>query len=95
MTELIEKAVAKLAERMPDGFPNRAKFEIAGEGSIIVDPQGVRAADEPAEITLHADLATFRGMLEGRVNPMTAFMTGKLRVEGPMGLAMKLGKAMS
>ncbi|KFI24788.1 SCP2 sterol-binding domain-containing protein [Paenirhodobacter enshiensis] len=95
MSDVIDKAVERLAVRLPEGFETTAKFVIAGEGAIMVDAQGVRAGDEPAAVTLSADTATFRGMLEGRVNPMTAFMTGKLKVEGPMTLAMKLGKAMA
>ena len=30
-------------------------------------------------------------MLDGDVNPTTAFMSGRLKVDGDMGLAMKLG----
>lgn len=32
----------------------------------------------------------FLNMLFGKINGMTAFMTGKLKVKGNMGLAMKL-----
>jgi len=40
---------------------------------------------------LTADAETFEGMLRGEINPTTAFMTGRLRIEGNMALAMKLG----
>ena len=34
-------------------------------------------------------------MLAGEMNPTTAFMTGKLSVDGSMGLAMQLGAAIA
>jgi putative sterol carrier protein len=37
----------------------------------------------------------FKAILDGELNPTTAFMTGKLSVDGSMGLAMKLGSALS
>lgn len=95
MSDVIEKAVERLAKRLPDGFERTAKFTITGEGSIMVDATGVHAGDAPAEVTLIADTITFRAMLEGKTNPMTAFMTGKLKIDGPMPLAIKLGKAMA
>jgi putative sterol carrier protein len=42
-----------------------------------------------------ASAETFRGIIEGDVNPTMAFMTGKLKIEGNMGMAMKLGSALS
>ena len=42
-------------------------------------------------MTLTASEDTFRAMLEGDLNPTTAFMTGKLSVDGNMGKAMALG----
>ncbi|MEM8591116.1 MAG: SCP2 sterol-binding domain-containing protein [Pseudomonadota bacterium] len=89
---IIDTAVSALAEKMGgavfDG--GTAKFEIEGEGGIIVDADGIRAGDDAADVTLKADVETFNGILSGDVNPTTAFMTGKLSVDGDMGMAMKL-----
>ncbi|MBK5934396.1 SCP-2 sterol transfer family protein [Rhodovulum imhoffii] len=96
MSEVIEKAVEALNAKMEGGFDGLAKFVISGEGAVIIDENGARAAtgDDPADVTLTADTDTFRGMLDGDVNPTSAFMTGKLSVDGDMGLAMKLGAAL-
>lgn len=94
MSDLIDKAVTALAERLSDEFDGSAKFQIEGEGAIMIDATGVRAADEPAEVTLLADAETFEGILSGDLNPSSAFMQGKLTVEGDMGTAMKLGAAL-
>lgn len=77
------------------GFDGTAKFVIEGEGSVYIDADGARAADDEAEVTLTASRETFEGLLSGDVNPTTAFMTGKLRVDGSMGMAMKLGALLS
>jgi putative sterol carrier protein len=80
---------------VPDGFDGVAKFVLTGEGAVMIDQTGVRAADEEAEVTLTADADVFRAILDGDLNPTTAFMTGRLSVDGSMGLAMKLGSALS
>ena len=72
-----------------------AKFVISGEGSIMVGPDGVRAGDEEADVTMTATAQVFQALMEGEMNPTTAFMTGKLTVDGSMGLAMKLGAALA
>lgn len=95
MSKVIEKAVEQLSAKLPNGFSSTAKFIIEGEGSIICDPDGVRAGDDAAVVTLTADTETFRGMIEGRVNPTMAFMSGKLKIDGAMGVAMQLGSALS
>lgn len=95
MSDVIDAAVAALAAKMPNGFDGVAKFVFQGEGAIMVDSDGVRAGDEPADVTLTADTDVFRAMLEGELNPTTAFMTGRLSIDGNMGLAMQLGAAMS
>jgi len=91
MNDVISHAVTALNAKMGDGgFDGTAKFEIQDEGAIIIDQNGARASDDPAEVTLSADAETFQAILAGEQNPTTAFMTGKLSVDGDMGLAMKL-----
>jgi putative sterol carrier protein len=91
MSDVIVAAVAALSEKLSAGFDGLAKFVIPGEGAIMMDANGVRAGDEEADVTLTADADTFRAILEGNLNPTAAFMTGRLSVDGNMGLAMKLG----
>lgn len=95
MSSVIEAAVAALQQKVPEGFDGLAKFVLIGEGAIMIDQNGVRAADEEADVTLTADADVFRAILDGDLNPTTAFMTGKLTVDGSMGLAMKLGSALA
>lgn len=94
MSEVVTKAVQKLGEKI-DSFESVAKFVITGEGAIMIDEDGVRAGDEDAEVTLTASRETFEGILNGDVNPATAFMMGKLKIDGSMGVAMQLGQKLS
>ena len=95
MSEVIYAAVAVLSAKMKGGFDGVAKFVIPGEGAIMMDADGVRAGDEPADVTLTAETDVFRAILDGDMNPTMAFMSGKLSVDGSMGLAMKLGSVLS
>lgn len=95
MSDVIAKAVEKLSAKVGTNFDAVAKFVIKGEGSIMMDSAGVREGDEEADVTMTASAETFVGILEGEVNPTMAFMTGKLKVDGSMGLAMKVGAALS
>ena len=75
-------------------------FNISGDdgGEWVVDltiPE-VRAADgNAADCTIHMESTDFVDMIEGRLPGAQAFMMGKLRVEGDMGLAMKLQEIFS
>lgn len=91
MSEIITAAVTELREKFGDGFDGSAKFRIEGEGAIVIDGSGVHASDEDADVTLTADTDTFKGILSGDIDPTSAFMSGKLSVDGDMGTAMKLG----
>lgn len=91
MSDVIDKAVAKLSERSVESFPGVAKFVIPEEGSILLDASGVRAGEGDADVTLTADAETFAAILSGETNPTNAFVAGKLTVDGDMGLAMQLG----
>jgi putative sterol carrier protein len=90
MSDLLTAAVTALHAKIPS-FDGVAKFVFKGHGAIMLDHNGARAADEPADVTLTAEAEVFRAILAGEMNPTTAFMTGKLSVDGNMGLAMQLG----
>lgn len=95
MSTVIDTAVEQLSAKVTGGFDGVAKFVIEGEGAIMLDGTGVRAGDEEADVTLTASAEVFKAILEGEMNPTMAFMTGKLSVDGSMGLAMKLGSVLS
>ncbi len=94
MSDMINEAVNALNQKLSGGFDGIAKFVIEGEGAIMLDAGGVRAADEEADVTLTASADTFQQILQGEMDPTLAFMSGKLSVDGDMGMAMKLGSAL-
>lgn len=96
MSEFLEKAAIELNSKLADsGFSGTAKFSVEGEGSIIADSTGARVADEEADVTLSADTETFQAIFDGDMNPTSAFMSGKLTVDGDMGMAMTLASALA
>ena len=93
MSKGIEAAVEKLAQKV-SSFDGLAKFVIPGEGTILMDADGVRAGDAEADVTMTASAEVFQAILSGDMNATMAFMTGKLTVDGSMGMAMKVGAAL-
>ena len=91
MTTILDQAVAALTEKLNGTeFDGIAKFLITYEGSVIIDNDGVRISEEEADVTLSASVEVFEAIMEGEQSSTAAFMTGKLSVDGDMGLAMKL-----
>ena len=85
MSDIVNEAVTVLNGKLEGAdFDGTAKFDIEGEGAVMIDGAGARAADEDADVTLSA----------GETNPTSAFMTGKLKVDGDMGMAMKLASVL-
>ena len=96
LKQSINKAVEALNEKMSGSdFSGTAKFAIEDEGAIVIDDTGARISDEDADVTLSASADVFQGIMDGSQNPTTAFMTGKLSVDGDMGKAMSLASVLS
>ena len=91
MNDIVNQAVRALDAKLGNaGFDGSAKFSIAGEGNVIIDSEGVRSGDEDTDVTLVANLETFQEILSGELDPTSAFMGGRLSVEGDMSTAMRL-----
>ncbi len=91
MSDIITKAVEVLNEKFSGSdFSGTVKFIIENEGTIIADCNGARASDEEADVVMTATAETFQDLIKGELNPTSAFMGGKLSIDGDMGLAMKL-----
>jgi putative sterol carrier protein len=94
--------VAKFDPRKAEGLNASIQFDLSGDngGSYwvrIADGKmetGTGKADD-AKMTLKSSADDFANMMAGKLNPMQAFMTGKIKIQGDTGLAMKLMPLMS
>jgi putative sterol carrier protein len=78
------------------GLGGTLKFDFGEPGSVYIDgkatPNTVADGEgKSADCTISVGLDTFDKMIKGELDGTSAFMQGKLRVAGDMGLAMKLG----
>ena len=78
------------------GMNNSYLFDIDGEGQWFVSVKdGALSVSEgggDADATISTSAETFEKIVAGEQNPTTAYMTGKLKIKGDMGAAMKLQK---
>ncbi len=78
------------------GMNNSYLFDIEGAGKWKVDVQDgsvkVTEDSEDADVTITTSEETFEKITSGDQNATSAYMTGKLKVKGDMGAAMKLQK---
>lgn len=76
------------------GLDATVKFDFGDEGCLHLDgtqePYAVSNDDAEADCTIAMSLDDFKEMAAGELDPTTAFMMGKLKVTGDMGVAMKL-----
>jgi putative sterol carrier protein len=78
------------------GMNNSYGFDIEGAGqwTVRVADGAVTVAEgmEDTEVTISASQEVFEKIISGEQNPTSAYMTGKLKLKGDMGAAMKLQK---
>jgi putative sterol carrier protein len=78
------------------GMNNSYLFDIEGAGrwTVSVDDGKVNVTEggEDADAVITTSEETFEKIVSGEQNPTSAYMTGKLKVKGDMGAAMKLQK---
>jgi putative sterol carrier protein len=70
----------------------RVKLDFGSEGAVMLDgvANAVTEEDGPADTTIKVAWEDWQAMSDGKLDGMTAFMQGKLKVEGDMSNAMQL-----
>ena len=96
VSEFFEGLPARVDPSRIAGMSNTYAFDIEGAGAwtvAIVDGAiTVTEGAGVADCTFSASEENFQKIVAGEQNPTTAYMTGKLKIKGDMGAAMKLQK---
>ncbi len=100
MADTVQEFFDTLAERADAektaGMTNSYLFDIEGAGQwVVAVADGTVTVTEgagEADTTISTNEETMLAVVRGEQNPTTAYMTGKLKIKGDMGAAMKLQK---
>ncbi len=90
--DIENKVKEKLA--MAPSLGARYKFDLGDDGIVFIDgtqtPPVINDQNEDAETTFVCSLDMAKGIVQGTQDPTMAYMTGKLKIKGSMGYALKL-----
>jgi|TARA_X000000950_G_scaffold106947_1_gene134767 putative sterol carrier protein len=93
----LELVTAGLKEKIGEdcGLGATVKFDFGDSGKLFLDatqtPNIINNDDADAQCTMVLSMENFMLMAAGELDGTAAFMSGKLKIQGDMGIAMKLG----
>jgi putative sterol carrier protein len=94
--EFFEALPSRVTPDRIEGMNNTYVFDIEGAGvwTVAVADGAITVTEgaSDADCTFSASEETFEKIASGEQNATTAYMTGKLKIKGDMGAAMKLQK---
>jgi putative sterol carrier protein len=94
--EFFENLESRVDPSKTAGMNNSYLFDIDGAGTwkveVVDGKVTVTEGVGDADCTISASEETFQAIAGGEQNATTAYMTGKLKVKGDMGAALKLQK---
>lgn len=87
-----DEIAAKMQEAVTKagGLDKSVKFDFGDDGQIHGAGTEVTQEDKDADCTIKVSKDDFIALASGNLDPMMAFMSGKLKVEGDMSVAMGL-----
>ncbi len=87
-----QELVGKMQENQAWVPGKRVKLDFGDEGVVMLDGQAEQVTEEDgeADTTIKVSWEDWQKMAAGELDGMTAFMTGKLKIEGDMSNAMQL-----
>lgn len=90
LSDVTNRVQAALASGV--NFDKTVKFDFGSVGKLFIDGAAKQATndDKPADATVSVDFEDFKKLAQGALDPTMAFMSGKLKVAGDMGVVMKL-----
>jgi putative sterol carrier protein len=87
----VQEVAASIKSKVESaGFDRSVKFDTGTDGVIVIDGATISTVDAPADCTIKLSLEDLEALIAGDLNPTMAFMTGKIKVEGDMSIAMAL-----
>ena len=95
--EFFETLESRVDRSRTAGMNNTYVFDIEGAGqwTVTLDDGNLSVAEGATgdpDCTITSSEQNFERIVAGDLNPTSAYMTGKLKVKGDMGAAMKLQK---
>lgn len=97
VAEFTEQMRARMGDDI--GLGSTLKFDFGDAGKIFIDgesaPNTVSNDDADAKTTIKVSWDDFQALVDGKLDGMSAFMQGKLKVLGDMSVAMKLQSVMA
>jgi len=92
----VQDIAEKIRARVESGgFDRSVKFDTGADGVILIDGATLSTTDGPADCTIKLSLDDLESLVAGDLNPTMAFMSGKIKIEGDMTIAMALSQLIS
>jgi len=89
----VQDIAEKIRARVESGgFDRSVKFDTGTDGVILIDGATISTTDGPADCTIKLSLDDLESLVAGDLNPTMAFMSGKIKIEGDMTVAMALNQ---